>query len=103
MFLIICVATTRSSHAEEQSLIEAGVVGTQKVFNVVFYEIYANIIFITVNCTSLLEEKIIAVTTYLGCSREQNLIVRDCPSTQKETIYGPKSLELKQRQILRER
>lgn len=88
---------------QRNSLIEAGVVGTQKVLNVVFYEICVNIIFITVNCTSLLEKKLIAITTYLGCSNEQNLIVRDCPSTQKETIYGRKSLEGKQRQILRER
>lgn len=62
----------------------------------VFYEIHVNVILTIVNGTSLLdgvhlflsqaEDKLIAVTIYLGCSNDQNnLIVRDCPSTQKKT------------------
>lgn len=38
------------------------------------------------------EEKLIAVITYLGCSNDpNNLIMRDCPSTQKK----PQSMVLK--------
>lgn len=92
MFLIICVATTPRSHAEEQSLVEVGVVGTQKVLNLVFYKICVNIIIIMANCSSLLdgtfylphvEKKLIAVLIYLGSINDQNnVIMRDCPSSQ---------------------
>ena len=92
MFLLICVATTPRSHAEEQSLIEAGVVGTQKVLNLAFYKICVNIIIIMAKRPSLLdgtsylprvEEKLVAILVYLGSSSDQsNLIMKDCPSTQ---------------------
>lgn len=92
LFLIICVATTPWRQAEEQSLIEVGVVGTQKVLNLVFYKICVNIIIILANYsfhldgTSYLlhvEDKVITVLIYLGSSNvKNNLITSDCTSTQ---------------------